>query len=422
MRLNQELDQRVTERTVQLEEQISQRRRSEEQLRQSQKMEAIGRLAGGVAHDFNNVLTVLFGCYESLSERLSSNPAVQQDLQELMRASEHAASLTRQLLAFSRRQIIAPKPVDLGTIVARSESLLRRVIGEDIELKTVARPCLSKVRVDEGQIEQVIMNLAVNARDAMPTGGTLTLRTDEVELGSEYVDGHLNTAPGRYVLLSVADSGTGMTPEVQSHLFEPFFTTKEKGKGTGLGLPTVYGIVKQSEGNIWVYSEPGIGTTFKVYFPAVAAEAEQARATSSPGLSPSQAATILLVEDEPAVRRITRQILSRLGHTVLDADSAESARGLCEHHAGAIDLLLTDVIMPKTNGCQLAEELTARFPEMKVLFMSGYTDDIITKHGVMDAGAAYIEKPFSPKSLADKVEGLLVLARPVASLRASNPT
>jgi signal transduction histidine kinase/ActR/RegA family two-component response regulator len=407
-KLNQQLDEAVQERTTQLQEEITHRKRSEEQLRQSQKMEAIGRLAGGVAHDFNNVLTVLFGCTESLKNMLASNSPAQADLQELMRASEHAASLTRQLLAFSRRQLIVPKVVDLNEIVRRSENLLRRVIGEDVELKTACRQSLSRILVDAGQIEQIIMNLAVNARDAMPMGGTLTLRTEEVELDDEYCVGHLNTVPGRYVMLSVADSGQGMTAEVQSHLFEPFFTTKEPGKGTGLGLPTVYGIVKQSQGNIWVYSEPGFGTTFKIYFPvAVAAEVEAPSEALAPAATPKNFATVLLVEDEEPVRRITRQILSRGGYRVMEADGAESARALCANHAGGIDLLLTDVIMPRTNGCQLADELTGLYPGMKVLFMSGYTDDIILHHGVLKNGAAFIEKPFSPKSLAAKVQDLL---------------
>jgi signal transduction histidine kinase len=405
-KLNEELDRRVQERTAELQQEIQQRLRSEEQLLQAQKMEAVGRLAGGVAHDFNNILTALIGFSESLAEKVGDQPGTQEDIKEILRACDHAASLTRQLLAFSRRQAIAPSVIDLNTIVAQSEKLLRRVIGEDIELQTVTAPHIHMVRVDPGQIEQVIMNLAVNARDAMPEGGKLIIRTGEVELDEMYCRAHLNTAPGPNVILSVSDSGQGMTPEVKAHLFEPFFTTKERGKGTGLGLSLVYGIVKQSGGGIWVYSEPGKGTTFKIYLPAVADDvAERTKQPAVPETVPSKAATILLVEDDPSVRRVARDTLVRCGYTVLDADGAEAAHRLCQEHAGEIELLLTDVIMPKTNGRQLSQELRGRYPEMKVLYMSGYTDEIINLE--LGEGNVLIEKPFAPKYLASRVRGIL---------------
>jgi signal transduction histidine kinase/CheY-like chemotaxis protein len=406
LKLNQELDRRVQDRTALLEQEIVERKRSEQQLLQSQKMEAVGRLAGGVAHDFNNILTVLIGFTESLSERLGSHPEAKEDLDEILRACEHASSLTRQLLAFSRRQIVVPAVVDLNTIVASSEKFLRRVIGEDIELQTLIAPAIRKVRVDPGQIEQVIMNLAVNARDAMPTGGRLVVRTEAVDFDEAYCATHLDASPGHYVMLSVSDTGHGMTPEVKARLFEPFFTTKERGKGTGLGLSMVYGIVKQNGGSIWVYSETGMGTTFKIYLPAIA-DGEEARIEPASQPTPVQAsATILLVEDEPSVRQVARNALVRCGYTVLAADGAEAARDLCREHPGEIELLLTDVIMPKTNGRQLSEEIRRRYPEIKVLFMSGYTDEIITNLGV-DPAAAFIEKPFTPKHLASRVREIL---------------
>ena len=314
-----------------------------------------------------------------------------------------------------------PCVVDLNTIVVRVQKFLRRVIGEDIELQALIKPGMRMVRADPGQIEQVIMNLAVNARDAMPTGGKLVIRTDDVELDATYCSVHLDTAPGHYVMLSVGDPGQGMTPEVKAHLFEPFFTTKEQGKGTGLGLSLVYGIVKQSGGGIWVYSEPGMGATIKIYLPAVAAAGEPApEPPAALKTAAGNSATILLVEDEPSVRCMARDALVRCGYVVLDADGAESARRVCQQHAGEIELLVTDVIMPKTNGRQLSEELRARYPAIKVLFMSGYTNEIITGLGA-DAGAAFIEKPFAPKYLASRVREILETTghlRPAATAEA----
>jgi CheY-like chemotaxis protein len=292
-------------------------------------------------------------------------------------------------------------------VVARTEKFLRRLIGEHIDLQTITALKPGRVRVDEGQIEQVVMNLVVNARDAMPNGGKLTIRTQEVDRDEAYGECHLRVAPGRYAMLSVSDTGQGMSPEVQAQIFEPFFTTKEIGKGTGLGLSTVYGIVKQNGGDIWVYSEPGLGSTFKVYLPVFAGAEEAAGPAPAAGSNANMSATILLVEDERAVRLMTRKILTRNGFTVLAADGPIAARSMCQEHIGAIELLLTDVIMPTTNGRELAQELQFQYPKMKVLYMSGYTDDIITQHGVIDRGVAFIEKPFTPKALVARIRNVM---------------
>jgi len=405
-RLNQELNLVVRERTKQLEEEMAERQRSEEQLRQSQKMEAIGRLAGGIAHDFNNILTVIMGYGQMLYEHLPPDPAARVGLDELLKAADHAGSLTRQLLAFSRRHVIQLKPVDLNRVLSSLDNMLSRLIGEDIDLQLLPGADLGKIRADEGQIEQVIMNLVVNARDAMPSGGKLRIETANVDLDESFCRRHLNCTPGPHVMLAVSDSGHGMTEEVQSHIFEPFFTTKGHTKGTGLGLPIIYGIVKHSGGSIWVYSEVGIGTTFKVYFPLLAGAAEIAQPAQLPRDERRGTGTILLVEDEPAVRKVTGAMLRQRGYDVLEADGAEAARRLCREHA-SIDLVLTDVVMPTTNGNSLARELRAERPGLKILFMSGYTDDAITQHGVLEPGVDFIEKPFTAERLAAKIRDIL---------------
>ena len=387
---------------------ISQRRGLEEQLRQSQKMEAVGRLAGGIAHDFNNILTVIKGYSDLLLEEVgSTNDRLRRAADEIYKSADRAAALTHQLLAFSRRQVLEPKLLDLNEVVAEMDQMLQRLIGEDIQLVSIRRTGLGQVKADPGQIEQVILNLAVNARDAMPQGGKLTIETANVELDEDYARAHVVVGPGDYVMLAVSDSGCGMDAETQAHLFEPFFTTKEKGKGTGLGLATVYGIVKQSGGNIWVYSELGQGTTFKVYLPRV----WEAAKTIAPGTPVDDAAsdveTILLVEDEKAVRELAAWTLERNGYTVLAAGDAAEATQLAQRHERRIHLLLTDVEMPEVSGPQLAQRLASLRPGIKVLYMSGYTDDAVVHHGVLEPGVAFLQKPFTAADLARKVRQAL---------------
>jgi two-component system cell cycle sensor histidine kinase/response regulator CckA len=378
----------------------------EQQLRQAQKMEAIGRLAGGIAHDFNNILTAITGYVDLLLEDLPPGDARRHDAQEIRTAADRAAGLTRQLLAFSRQQVLQPRVVGLNGLVADIEKMLRRVLGEDIDLATRLEPALGAVKADPGQLEQVIMNLAVNARDAMPQGGKLTIETANAALDESYAREHFPATPGRYVLLAVSDTGTGMTPEVQAHLFEPFFTTKERGKGTGLGLATVYGIVKQSGGFIWVYTEPSHGSTFKVYLPRVDASVEPREATAPTGVGRGTE-TVLLAEDEAPVRAVARQILERHGYHVIEAPSAEAALDLARRYSGHIHLLLTDVVMPGLSGHDLAKQLAALRPDVRVIYMSGYTDDAITRHGVLEPGLAYVQKPFTPEGIARKVREVL---------------
>jgi PAS domain S-box-containing protein len=386
---------------------IRQGKRLEAQYQHAQKMEAVARLAGGVAHDFNNLLTVILGTGELLLAGLSRDDPARPLVADLAHAGERAASLTRQLLTFSRKQVIEPRLLDLNTVVRDAEQLLRRLIGEDIAVTLALDPGLRQVRADPGQIEQVIMNLAVNARDAMPTGGQLTLETGNVYLDEEYARTHPAVGVGRYAMLAVSDTGSGMDEATKARVFEPFFTTKEQGKGTGLGLATVYGIVKGSGGHIWVYSEPGRGSTFKVYLPW--AEGKVPSAKSHVGLSriPTGKETLLLAEDEDAVRALTRHVLTACGYTVLEARNGAEALRLCEHHAGPIQLLVTDVVMPEVSGRQLAERLTQRHPEMRVLFLSGYTDDAVVRHGVLQAEVAFLQKPFTPAALAQKVREVL---------------
>jgi len=389
---------------------VTEQRRLQAQLMQAQKMEAVGRLAGGVAHDFNNLLTVIISYSDLLLEDLGRDDPKREDVAAVRKAAEGAAALTHQLLAFSRQQVLQPKVLDVNATVANTEKLLRRLIGEDIQLVAKLGSGLGSVKADPGQIEQVIMNLAVNARDAMPAGGQLTIETANVEMDEAYVRGHPLAQPGRYVMLAVSDTGTGMDEQTKAHIFEPFFTTKELGKGTGLGLATVYGIVKQSGGFIWLYSEPGHGTSFKIYMPRVDESAERATPAAAAPL-PRGTETILVVEDAPAVRAVTRQVLERQGYTVLEAPNGGAALVLATKHHGPIHLLLTDVVMPGVNGRQLAEQLARPRPDMMVLFTSGYTDDSVVRHGVLESGIAYLQKPFTPDGVARKVREVLDSSR-----------
>jgi two-component system cell cycle sensor histidine kinase/response regulator CckA len=398
-RMNEELEKRVAERTAELE-------RSEEQLRHAQKMEAVGRLAGGIAHDFNNLLSVILSYGEMMSAELPKDDELHDDLSEIRRAAHRAADLTRQLLAFSRQQVLAPRVVDLNQVVTGMDKMVVRLIGEDVEVRTVAAPDLAPVMVDPGQIEQVLMNLVVNARDAMPDGGMLTIETRNVVLDEAYAEQHDGVKPGAHAMIAVTDTGVGMDKATLGRIFEPFFTTKGAGKGTGLGLSTAFGIVKQSGGHIWVYSEVGRGTTFKIYFPRATLDARHTTSTL-PAASPRGHETVLLVEDEEQVRTLVRAILVRHGYSVLVADAGPSAMKLAESYAEPIHLLLTDLVMPKMNGRELAERLAPRRPEMKVLFMSGYTDDTVVRHGVLDSGVAFLQKPITPDALARKVRDVL---------------
>ncbi|MBZ5542916.1 MAG: response regulator [Acidobacteriia bacterium] len=386
---------------------VTARKQLEDQLRQAQKMEAIGRLAGGVAHDFNNLLTIIAGYGQLILEQLPEKDASRLHVMEVLKAAERATSLTRQLLAFGRRQVLAPRVLDLNAVIADTEKMLRRLIGEDVELVAIPGRDLGHVKADPGQIEQVILNLAVNARDAMPGGGRLTIETSDVVLDEVYADQHVSVRPGLYVMLAVSDTGCGMSPETQAHLFEPFFTTKEKGKGTGLGLATVYGIVKQSGGYIWVYSELGQGTTFKVYLPKILEPVEARQMLPTESASAGGSETILLVEDDSSVRSLVHAVLEPRGYKLLVARDGNDALFLCEQHKGPINLLLTDVVMPGMSGRELAERLSPLHREMKVLYMSGYADNAIVHHGVLDANVRFVQKPFSPPALAKRVRLVL---------------
>jgi PAS domain S-box-containing protein len=386
---------------------VTERNRLERQFQQAQKMEAIGQLAGGVAHDFNNLLTAILGYSELLLQTFPEDDGRRQDVEEIQKAGQSASSLTRQLLAFSRKQILEPVVLDLNAVVANLHRMARRLIGEDIEIITHLDPALGRVKADAGQIEQVFLNMAVNARDAMPAGGTLTIETGNVELDESYVGTHPGAAPGPHVVLALSDTGHGMDEQTQSHLFEPFFTTKEKGKGTGLGLATVYGIVKQSGGSIRVYSEVGHGTTFRVYFPRVEGVAVSLVSARSPVQPPTGTETILLAEDSSGLRKLARKVLERYGYTVLDAPNGDEALQICERHQGAIHLLLTDVVMPGMSGRALADRVTSLHPATKVLYTSGYTDSAIVHHGVLAAGTAFLQKPYAPEALARKVRDVL---------------
>lgn len=391
----------------QLQKALQERRQWEEQYYQAQKLEAIGRLTTGIAHDFNNMLTAINGFAELLQAELLPDDPLREMADKILRSGRHATDLVRQLLIFSRKQIIEPRILTLNKVVTEMNKMLQRIIGENIELKILLTPELWPVKADPSQMEQVILNLAINARDAMPEGGRLTIETNNVVLDETYPTHHLGAQPGEYVLLTLSDTGHGMSPEVKAHIFEPFFTTKDIGQGTGLGLATVFGIVKQNGGDIWVYSEEGIGTTFKIYLP----RAEHATLPlASPEIGaemPTGDETILLVEDDLAVREVARRVLEKQGYTLLEVQNGQAALLLFSQYTGKIDLLLTDVIMPEISGKALSQKAIGLSPGLKTLFMSGYTDETITHHGVLEPGVAFLQKPFSPMTLARKVRAVL---------------
>jgi PAS domain S-box-containing protein len=398
-----------------LAQDITERRQLEEQFRQAQKMEAVGRLAGGVAHDINNLLTVITGYGELVLSILPPTHPARELVREIRNAGERAAALTRQLLAFSRKTVLEPKVLDLNTQVREMEKLLRRLIGEDVELTTSLSPDLGRVKTDPGQLEQVLVNLCVNARDAMPHGGKITLETKNAQLDAAYAQDHPDVQPGPYVLLAVSDTGHGMDAATQARIFEPFFTTKEQGKGTGLGLAMVYGFIKQSSGHIAVYSEPGRRATFKLYLPQVQGMVSSSK--SSPGLTKGTE-TVFLVEDEDGVRALARHLLQSCGYTVLEASNGKEALRIAERHLGTIHLLITDVVMPQgLGGRQVAEAVRARHPEARVLFVSGYTDDAVVRHGILEERTSFLQKPFTPAALAQKVREVLDLGMPQCVVR-----
>jgi PAS domain S-box-containing protein len=382
---------------------VTERRRMEERLAESEKLEAIGRLAGGIAHDFNNLLTVISGYAEVLRGEVGERDA----LAQIEHASEQASALTRQLLAFSRRQVLNLEAVDVNEIVSTMRSMLDRIIGDDVRVAISLAPGPASVEADRAQIERIVLNLAANARDAMPHGGKLTIETALVELDADYEATHGDIEPGPHVLLAISDTGTGMSDAVRRHLFEPFFTTKGAGEGTGLGLATVFGVVKQSGGAIYVYSEEGRGTTFKIYLPqADKPAASDGHVTAEPELSRGSE-TIVVVEDDESVRELVQLMLRGQGYEVLAAGDGEGAARLCAEHPGGVDLLLTDVVMPEVNGRVLAERLGTLFPSMRVLFMSGYSDEAVVRHGIIRPNTAFIEKPFTEAGLARKVREVL---------------
>ncbi|MBI1797355.1 MAG: response regulator [Candidatus Eisenbacteria bacterium] len=381
-------------------------RESELQLRQSQKMDAIGRLAGGVSHDFNNLLTVILGYAEQMLEQMPPGGPLRRAAEEIRHAAERAAALTGQLLAFSRKQVLEPRELDLNLVVGNTSRMLQRLIGEDVKLDVMLDPTLGRVLADEGQIQQVVLNLAINGRDAMPHGGRIVIATANAELDQAYVQRHVPLTPGPYVMLAVTDTGIGMDLETRSRIFEPFFTTKEHGRGTGLGLATVYGIVKQSGGYIWVYSEPGKGSAFKVFLPRL--ESAASDAPPPPPAAPARGTeTVLLVEDETMVRGLVRDMLERRGYSVLPAGDGGEALAIVARHGEPIHLMVTDVVMPGIGGPELAAQLAPEHPGMKVLFISGYMDDAVLRHGVREGVAAFLQKPFTLEALARKVREVL---------------
>jgi two-component system cell cycle sensor histidine kinase/response regulator CckA len=386
---------------------ITERKQLEQQLLASQKMEAVGRLAGGVAHDFNNLLQVIMGYSDLVVEAFSPPDPRSYQLQQIKKAGLKATALTRQLLAFSRKQVFQPRVLDVNALITDFHKMLHRIVGEDIELETHLKLEPGNIKADPGQVEQIIMNLVVNSRDAMPEGGKLSIETANVDLDEAYCRSHPAIRPGRYVMIAITDTGIGMDSQTQARIFEPFFTTKEQGKGTGLGLATVYGIVKQSEGFIWVYSELAKGTTFKLYFPRIDAPAQIGDSHEIRAEIVGGSETILLVEDSEPLRELTRAFLEKNGYSVLAADSGTSALALAERQERPIRLLLTDVVMPGMSGRDLADRLAARYPALKVLYMSGYTSDAIVKHGVLQPGISFIEKPFSERALMAKLREVL---------------
>ena len=388
-------------------EDVTQRRNLERQLLQSQKMDAVGRLAGGIAHDFNNLLNVILGHAEMLEQKIAGEDSRRKGIEAIQQAAEKAASLTMQLLAFSRKQIIEPKIVDPNAAVLEVRRMIGRLVSEDIEFSTRLQPEVGAIRIDPGQFDQVLINLIINARDSMAAGGRILIETSDVELDETYTRQHVGSSPGNYVRISVSDSGIGMDAETMSHIFEPFFTTKEKGRGTGLGLSTVYGIVKQAGGYIMPYSEPGHGTTFRLYFPRSEGTAGSRRLAPDVEELPTGSETVLLVEDELALRDLIRTILQEAGYTVIDANKGTEALHMAADAGTKIDILLTDVVMPGMAGPQLAAQLLASRPSLCVLYMSGYADDIILDRGVLSPGAALIQKPFSRKALLSRIRQLL---------------
>jgi signal transduction histidine kinase/ActR/RegA family two-component response regulator len=385
---------------------ITEHRILETQLAQAQKMEAVGRLAGGVAHDFNNLLTVISGYSAMQLERTDQVNPLHHEAEQILAAANRAAALTSQLLAFSRQQVLQPRRVNLNDIVRNVDPMLRRLIGEDIEVQTVLAPELGTVRVDPGQMDQVLMNLVVNSRDAMPNGGKLTIQTENVELDRKYLKNRTHVNSGQYVLLAVSDNGTGMDRKTQARIFEPFFTTKEPGKGTGLGLPMVYGIVKQSGGYIEVYSEPNRGTTIKMYLPRVDAGVEEIRSSAEDLSHAGGSERILLVEDDAQLRELITEILTGRGYDVQVMEGIDGLEAVLESNAKC-DLLVTDVVMPRMSGPEVAARVTRRWPGIKILYMSGYTADAMVRHGILDWGLSFLQKPFTPSVLAAKVREVL---------------
>ncbi len=385
-------------------------RKAEDQLRQSQKMEAVGRLAGGIAHDFNNLLSVVLSYAQIVLSEMDHESPWRRDIGEILKAGERASELTRKLLAFSRQHVVAPRVIDLSSIVVGMDGLIRRLIGEDVQLDIVLKSS-ARVLADPGVVEQIVMNLVVNARDAMPKGGKLLVETNEVVLDAAYAADHVDVTPGRHVMLAVTDSGVGMDKAVQERIFDPFFTTKEQGKGTGLGLSTVYGLVKQNRGHIGVYSEPGVGTTIHIYLPTTDA-IEKPTAAPPPVVTTRGTETILLVEDEAQLRAVAREILARHGYAVLAASDVEHALQIADAYEGDIDLLLTDVVMPRMSGGELAERFVALRPGTAVLYMSGYTETSLVHHRGLESGIALLPKPITPDALLHKVREVLSMAHP----------
>ncbi|HXA50779.1 MAG TPA: ATP-binding protein [Candidatus Acidoferrum sp.] len=398
--INEDLEERVARRTAE-------RRALQDQLNQSQKLEAVGRLAGGVAHDFNNLLTVILGYNEMLREQVAQDPVALDFAEEVQRAAERASALTNQLLALSRRQVAVPRLLDLNDVVRQMDRMLHRLIGEDIILETRLAASLAPVKVDPTHIDQVILNLSINSRDAMPRGGTLIIETADVDLLANNAGHHIGVGPGRYVMLAVSDTGTGMDEGTLARIFEPFFSTKEQGKGTGLGLSIVHGIVKQNDGEIMVYSEPGRGTSFKIYLPASPGQAEVPVRPAIAATPAGGGETILLVEDEAQLRELAHMMLKRLGYQVILAQNLAEAVELSAGFSGHIHLLLTDVVMPGGSGSDLAREITAARPGIPVLYMSGYTDNIIVLQGILRAETPFLQKPFTAENLQRKVREVL---------------